>query len=75
MRLQHPLNRLRYDRQPDGTVLVADDRGGSGIFDRHGNWISGNRRSADPMMCMFVADGYVPVWLRDQPTQSQDEQS
>lgn len=63
MRLRHPLTRLIYDRQADGSVRVGDDDRW-GIFDRRGNWLSGDRKTADPMLCWFVSDGYLPLWNR-----------
>lgn len=55
MQIQHPLTRLKYERLDDGTVKVSDKNGRSGIFDRNGVWISGERKSADPLMCVWVA--------------------
>ena len=55
MQIQHPLTRLKYERLDDGTVKVSDKNGRSGVFDRNGVWISGERKSADPLMCVWVA--------------------
>ncbi|TAL03083.1 MAG: hypothetical protein EPO08_05305 [Rhodospirillaceae bacterium] len=63
MRLRHPLTRLIYDRQADGSVRVGEGDQ-SGVFDRRGNWLSGNRKSADPMLCWLVSDGHLPAWNR-----------
>ena len=63
MKLQHPLTRAIYERCDDGTVRVSGkaEEGEVGIFDRYGNWLSGARRHADPLLCMYVADGLKPV--------------
>lgn len=55
MRIQHPLNRLQYERLEDGTVRVSDKNGKSGVFDKNGRWLSGERKSADILMCVWVA--------------------
>ena len=55
MRIRHPLTRLLYERQDDGTVRVSDDTGCAGIFDKEGRWIGGERKNADPLMCVWVA--------------------
>ena len=55
MRIRHPLTRLQYERQDDGTIRVSDDKGREGLFDKEGRWISGERKEADPMMCVWVA--------------------
>ena len=55
MQVQHPLTRLNYERLQNGTVRVSDVKGMSGILDKDGNWISGERRGADPLMCVWVA--------------------
>ena len=63
MKLQHPLTRAMYERCDDGSVRVKGngDDNEEGIFDRYGNWISGSRRHADPLMCMYVSDGFKQV--------------
>ncbi|HKX77888.1 MAG TPA: hypothetical protein VJM34_05140 [Novosphingobium sp.] len=55
MRIQHPLNRLQYERLEDGTVRVSGKDGKFGVFDKNGRWISGERKSADTLMCVWVA--------------------
>ena len=56
--MRHPLNHIVYRRLDDGTVRVGDESSGEGVFDRHGQWLSGERRLADPYMCLWVSDGY-----------------
>jgi hypothetical protein len=56
-RMKHPLSGTEYIRQDDGTVLVQG-RGVEGVFTRQGVWLTGERRSADPGLCSWVADGY-----------------
>lgn len=60
MRLKHPITRADYLRNGDGTVTVTRRSGSVGNFDRKGRWISGELRYADPLMCMFVSDGFSP---------------
>ena len=55
MRIQHPLNRLQYERLEDGTVRVSDKDGKFGVFDKNGRWLAGERKSADMLMCVWVA--------------------
>ena len=55
MKIRHPMTRLLYERLEDGTVQVSDGKGRKGVFNRTGGWISGERRSADPLMCVWVA--------------------
>ena len=74
MKLQHPLTRLIYNHNTDGTVLVEGKDGRTGLFDCYGNWISGERRSADPMLCRFVSVGYMPPWNRQTATQAAHEE-
>ena len=54
MQAQHPLTRARYERLEDGNVRVSGD-GTSGIFDKDGQWISGEHQTADPLMCIWIA--------------------
>ena len=62
MRIQHPLTRLYYERMENGCICVCDKSGTCGIFDKEGKWISGERKTADPLMC---------VWVATRPAQSQ----
>ena len=55
--LRHPLSGAEYRRNEDGTVLVTGGKGGAGVFTRKGVWISGQRKTADPALCLWVADG------------------
>lgn len=58
-RFKHPLSGTVYERLEDGTVQVTGN-GSEGIFDKYGNWISGERRTADPGLCIWVAYGFKP---------------
>lgn len=55
MQIRHPITRLVYERLEDGTVRVSDSEGKFGIFDKTGSWIVGVRKSADPLLCVWVA--------------------
>lgn len=77
--LRHPLSGTEYHRNEDGTVRVVGSNGVEGHFTRQGIWISGARRTADPAMCQWVADGAiadrknaVPNWARPTGTRSQE---
>lgn len=58
-KLRHPFSGALYDLAEDGAVVVEAD-GRSGRFDRDGNWLSGDLRSADPQMCRWMADPRLP---------------
>ncbi len=61
--IRHPLNQAEYYRVDDDTVRVVGKDGVEGVFNRRGNWISGEKRTADAALCMYVADGF----LKDLP--------
>ncbi len=61
--IRHPLNKAEYHRVNENLVRVVSGNGYEGFFDRRGNWVSGDRKSADPALCMYVADGF----LKDLP--------
>jgi len=54
-RLRHPLSGTLYEHDPDGTVRVGSDPGPVGWFDARGRWVRGERRTADPELCRWVA--------------------
>ena len=58
-RTTHPLSGTEYERLEDGTVRVRG-KGQEGIFDSAGNWLRGERRTADPGLCSWVSHGYRP---------------
>ena len=49
--MRHPLSGTAYYRNEDGTIRVVGKNGVEGRFSRIGNWISGERRTADPGLC------------------------
>lgn len=57
--LRHPLSKTAYYKNPDGTVRVVGSNNKEGLFTRTGRWISGERRTCDPSMAQWVADGKV----------------
>jgi hypothetical protein len=57
---RHPLSGTNYERI-DGRRVRVEGNGTTGVFDRDGRWLEGERRTADPEMCRFVADGPVPL--------------
>ena len=50
MKLTSPLNGATYERNDDGTVLVTEKDGKTGVFAANGRHISGELRFADPHM-------------------------
>ncbi len=56
--LRHPLSGGEYHRIDGETVRVVGKDGVEGLFSRTGDWISGERRSADPGMCRYVAAAF-----------------
>lgn len=57
MEQRHRLSGTIYEHIEVGHVLVRDEAGVTGVFDRFGVWIEGERHTADPQMCSWVADG------------------
>lgn len=57
--MRHPMSGTEYHRNEDGTVRVVGKNGVDGNFTRLGVWISGERRTADPGLCRWVADGHL----------------
>ncbi|MDR7157102.1 hypothetical protein J2W40_003950 [Sphingobium xenophagum] len=53
--LRHALSGTEYHDNGDGTVLVVGKNGKTGVFTRSGEWISGERRTADTEMCRWVS--------------------
>ena len=64
----HPLSLARYDVRTDGNLDVTE-KGVSGVFDRHGRWVSGELHRADPQLCGWLAGllGVALAWLLHQP--------
>jgi hypothetical protein len=54
--LRHPLSGTRYEKTPTGEVRVGEGDD-VGLFSPDGRWIAGARRTADPQMCRWVAEG------------------
>jgi len=61
--IRHPLSGAIYDLQPDRTVRVEKD-GKSGLFRADGSYISGEIKSADPQMCVWIGGRDLPSRLR-----------
>jgi hypothetical protein len=59
VQLRHCLSGTSYTHLEKDRVLVEDASGVSGVFDNFGRWLSGERRTADPEMCSWVADAFV----------------
>ena len=54
--MKHPMTGVVYELDGHGNVRLTDgDR--TGIFDRHGRWLSGDKIIADPQLCLWVGAG------------------
>ncbi len=53
--VQHPLSGATYDLVEPGIIEVRKDEM-SGRFTKHGVWISGALRHADPHVCLWVSE-------------------
>lgn len=58
--IRHPLSGATYDLLDDGSIHVTgrDDR--QGTFDKHGRWLSGDLRHADPHLCLWIGGKELP---------------
>lgn len=58
-KIEHALSRAVYEWAPDdrGPVMVTEQDGRQGRFDRDGRWVDGALRSADPELCRWIASG------------------
>ena len=52
--ITHPLSGATYDLTDNGNIEVTKD-GQSGTFNRHGQWLAGTIRHADPHLCLWIA--------------------
>ena len=52
--ITHPLSGATYDLTDDGNIEVTKDNQ-SGMFNQHGQWLSGTIRHADPHLCRWIA--------------------
>jgi hypothetical protein len=52
--LMHPLARVEYRLEDDGSVRVAGEDGGWGRFDAEGQWLEGDVRTCDPQMVRWL---------------------
>ena len=44
----------------DGTVQVVTRDGRHGVFDKHGRWLSGDAKQADPHLCLWIGGKELP---------------
>ncbi|HKY82160.1 MAG TPA: hypothetical protein VJM09_11905 [Sphingobium sp.] len=66
--LRHALSGTAYYSNEDGTVRVVGRNGVEGLFTRTGEWISGERKTADAGMCKWVADSDLARTFRRAPS-------
>lgn len=52
--LHHPFTRALYERADEGHIQVTDGER-RGLFTAGGEWISGDLRECDPLLCNWVA--------------------
>ena len=58
--IKHPLSGATYDLTEDGAVRVVTRDGAEGYFDRHGRWLRGDVRQADPHLCLWIGGKELP---------------
>lgn len=58
--IKHPLSGAVYDLTDDGSIQVVTRDGRTGLFDRHGRWLSGEARQADPHLCLWIGGKELP---------------
>jgi hypothetical protein len=58
--INHPLSGATYDLQADGSVRVVAKDGSIGIFDKNGEWQSGELKQADPHLCLWIGGKELP---------------
>ncbi len=58
--IKHPLSGATYDLMEDGSIQVVSRDGQVGVFDRHGRWLSGAARQADPHLCLWIGGKELP---------------
>lgn len=58
-RLRHPLSGATYEWADDGVgpIHVRRKDGSAARFDRDGNWVEGDRFTADPELCRWIFSG------------------
>ena len=57
--ITHPLSGATYDLVDSGNIEVTKN-GESGTFTKHGVWLSGAIRHADPHLCLWIAGKDLP---------------
>ena len=58
--IKHPLSGATYDLTDDGSIRVVTRDGAEGYFDRHGRWLSGEAKQADPHLCLWIGGKELP---------------
>ncbi len=53
--INHPFDGSLYELMDDGTIKITDGKR-QGLFQRDGQWISGEIRQADPQLCVWIAN-------------------
>ena len=73
--IKHPLSGATYDLMDDGTIRVVTRDGVTGFFDRHGGWMSGDARQADPHLCLWIGGKELRTRSRPAVTSDRVEES
>jgi hypothetical protein len=53
--ITHPFDGSLYELLDDGTIKITDGKR-EGLFQRDGQWISGDIREADPQLCVWITN-------------------
>ena len=67
--IRHPFGDVIYQLTDDGNVQVTDGNR-QGLFNKSGQWLSGELRQADPQMCVWVTNVHAPTGVIDPKRQS-----
>ena len=58
--IRHPLSGAVYDLREDGIIHVKGRDEREGMFDKHGRWLSGDLKHADPHLCLWIGGKELP---------------
>jgi hypothetical protein len=58
--IRHPLSGATYDLLTTGEVQVVSRDQLAGVFDKHGHWLSGDLKQADPHLCLWIGGKELP---------------
>jgi len=70
--IKHPLSGATYDLLEDGTIQLVMKDGRRGVFDKHGRWLSGDVKQADPHLCLWIGGIELPNRFQQAATALKD---